>query len=217
VVLEDGAHLEHVRWQEAAAARHSSVLAVRQHRDSVLDATSLALGGGITRHDITIELAGHGARCDLKGLALLRDAEHADHHTTVHHLVPHCESNQLFKNILDDRARGVYTGKVVVALDAQKTSAVQNNASLLLSDHAVINSRPQLEIYADDVKCRHGATIGRLEPEALFYLRQRGLSALAARGLLTFAFANEVLDTFANESLRNAMEKSVWRWLGVEQ
>ena len=206
--------LAHVQLQsEGAGTFHVARLAVAQERDSRLHHTQVSVGGRLSRTQLEVRLEGAGAEADLAGLALGSDTQHHDHHVDITHAVPHCRSNQLFKHVLADRARGVFTGRVVVAEDAQKTDAQQSNKNLLLSDEAMANTRPQLEIYADDVKCSHGATVGQLDHDAVFYLRSRGLSEEQTRGLLTYAFANEIVHQ-APEWCRDGLETALWEWLG---
>ncbi len=154
----------------------------------------MTLGGRIARNDIVATLAGDGAECTLDGLYVADGDTLVDTHTTIDHAMPHCPSHELYKGILSGRARAVFNGKIIVRQDAQKTNAKQTNKALLLSDDAQINTKPQLEIFADDVKCTHGAAIGQLDEDALFYLQARGIAADDARNLLIHAFAGEVLD-----------------------
>jgi Fe-S cluster assembly protein SufD len=164
------------------------------------------VGGVLVRNDIVAVLNGEGVECALNGL-YVADAERlVDHHTTIDHARPHCGSREVYKGILGDRARGVFNGKIVVRPDAQKTDAKQTNRALLLSEEAVINTKPQLEIFANDVKCTHGAAVGQIDDEALFYLRSRGLSDAEARQLLIQAFAADVLDRLPLEAVRAGVE-----------
>ena len=212
--LADNATLRHLRVQDGQdLAHHVGTVAVRQARDSVLHSHVVTLGGAIGRIDIRVRLEGEGAETHLWGLYLGRGSQHSDHHTTVIHAVPRTTSFEHYKGILDDKARGVFTGRIKIEIDAQQTASSQANDNLLLSDDAVVNTRPQLEIYADDVTCAHGATIGRLDPDASFYLRQRGLGVLEATSLLTFAFANEVLASLPEGDVRAALEGRVQTWL----
>jgi Fe-S cluster assembly protein SufD len=214
VDLADNASLRHLRVQDGHdLAHHVGTLAVRQARDSRLHSHVLTLGGAIGRIDVRVRLEGEGAETHLWGLYLGRGTQHCDHHTSVVHAVPNTTSFEHYKGILDGKARGVFTGRVVIEVDAQKVASSQSNDNLLLSDEAVVNTRPQLEIYADDVQCAHGATIGRLDPDAFFYLRQRGLNPSEATALLTFAFANEVLASLAQGPVRAALEARVQAWL----
>jgi Fe-S cluster assembly protein SufD len=213
--VERGAALRYVQLQEVPeTAFHVSTLSSRQDAGSRLELTSVALGARLARVQIESVLAGEGAELELDGLYLGRGAQHQDHHTTIDHALPRTTSRELFKGILDGRARGVFHGRVHVRPHAQKIDAAQTNRVLLLSDGAVVDSKPQLEIYADDVKCSHGASIGQLDPDQIFYLRTRGLELVRARALLTFAFASEVLARLPVPALRESLERSVLSWLG---
>jgi len=185
---------------------HVSNLAVRQERSSRVSAHTLALGGALVRNDASVLLADEGAECDLHGLFVAGGRQRIDNHTTVDHAVPHCTSRELYKGILGGSARGVFRGRVIVRPDAQKTLASQSNPNLLVGRHAEVDTKPQLEIYADDVKCSHGSTIGQLDPDALFYLRARGIGESRARDLLTRAFALEILDALPAEALGQALD-----------
>jgi Fe-S cluster assembly protein SufD len=202
VRLGANAALEHVKLQqESRATSHLSWTAVRQERDSRYRSRLLSLGGSLARNGLRVQLAGEGADCELDGLYVGASAQHQDNQVFVHHAVPHASSRQLYKSVLTDRAHGIFTGRVLVDPGAQKTEAHQQNRNLVLSENAVADTRPQLEIYADDVRCTHGATIGRLDPDALFYLRARGLDLATARSLLTQSFALEVLERVQVPSL----------------
>ena len=206
IVLEDGAILDHYKVQrEGTAAFHVATLAVTQGRDSRLSSHSIALGAALARQDVDQAFAGEGGECVLGGLFLASGAQLTDTHTRVEHAVPRCTSRQLYKGIVDGHARGVFVGRVFVAKDAQKTDAQQTNKNLLLSRHALVHSVPQLEILADDVKCKHGSTTGQLDPAALFYLRSRGIGEDAARSLLVYAFASDVVSRIKVEALRRAL------------
>ena len=156
-------------------------------------------------------LGGEGAECTLNGLYLAGGEALVDNHTSIDHAMPHCPSHEVYKGILSGRAKAVFNGKITVRPDAQKTDAKQTNKALLLSDDASINTKPQLEIFADDVKCTHGATVGRLDEMALFYLKSRGVGAENARALLTYAFAAEVLETVELDALREGLEAIAFR------
>src|SRR4029079_18489980 len=160
-------------------------------------------------NDIGAVLDAEGISCTLNGLYLVDGDRLVDNHTTIDHAKPHCESHERYKGILDDRGRGVFNGKIFVREDAQKTDAKQTNQTLLLSDDATIDTKPQLEIFADDVKCTHGATVGQLDETQLFYLRSRGIDVDQARALLTFAFANDVVSRIALPALRDRLEKTL--------
>ena len=212
IVLASGATLFHHRLQtEALTSNHVGRVAVMvgEHANYVSD--SLAFGGQLTRIDIDVALAGRGARCRLHGLFVADGAQHIDHHTRVDHLVGDTHSVELYRGILDGRSRGVFNGKVIVARDAQQISAQQTSNNLLLSRQAEIDTKPELEIYADDVSCTHGATVGELDGSALFYLRSRGIAEKAARALLTYAFAQKIVDDIPLPGVRRWLEN---RFLG---
>lgn len=196
IELAAGASLRHVKLQqEGERVVHLADTAARLAAGARLHSLVLALGGQIAREDLRVALAGTHAGVELCGLYLARARRHLDHHTCVVHAVPDCTSRQDYRGILDDAGRAVFNGRVVVAKDAQRTDAQQSNANLLLSDNAEIDTKPQLEILADDVRCSHGATVGQLDPAELFYLRSRGLDEVQARTLVTLAFAARALST----------------------
>jgi len=195
--------------REHDAQVHVSNLQVRQERDSRFGAHTLSLSGRLVRNDLGAVLAGEGAECSLDGLTVAGGESVVDHHTEVDHAVPHCSSAELYKGVLGGAARGVFRGRVIVRPGAQKTDASQSNRNLLLGARAEIDTRPQLEIYADDVKCSHGSTIGRLDEDALFYLRARALSEARARDLLTRAFALEVLERLPGKGLAEGLDEAV--------
>jgi Fe-S cluster assembly protein SufD len=204
------AMLNHVVLQSAQPqSSHVHTIGVNVDADAQYAATSVQSGAGLSRTELRVALVGEGATANLAGLAVALDTEHVDHHILIDHAVPRCTSTQVFRSILDGHARSVFTGKVVVRKDAQGTDSEQSNRNLLLSDDAIANTRPQLEIYADDVKCAHGATIGKLDEDSLFYLRQRGLDPAQARALLMGAFAGEVVDGIQNEGARAFAAKLV--------
>src|SRR5205085_6797345 len=178
---------------EGPSAFHFHALQVQQQRGSTFAAHSITLGGRWARNDVNAVLADEGCDCTLNGLYLADGDRLVDNHTRIDHAKPRCTSHELYKGILDGKARGVFNGKIFVHKDAQKTDARQTNKTLLLSDDATIDTKPQLEIFADDVKCTHGATIGQLASEAIFYLRSRGIGKEEARSLLTYAFANDII------------------------
>lgn len=209
--LMQGARLTHIRLQqEALKTTHIGRVAVRQHRDSHFASHSIALGAGLSRVDIVTSLAEAGADCYLNGLYLTASRQHADHHTVIDHQAPYCNSREMYRGVMDDRSRGVFNGRVVVAKGAVKTDSAQSNANLLLSPKAEIDTKPELEIYNDDVKCAHGATIGQLDRNQLFYLKSRGLSEEEARQLLTFAFADEVLTSIRIPAVRRHIEHAAF-------
>ena len=210
VVLEDGAVLDHYSViDDDHAATHIAALEVRQGRDSALRSSVLALGGGLVRSDLAVMLNGAGADATLNGLYLTSGHQHVDNHLLVSHRAPSCTSRQLYKGILDGSSRAVFNGRIVVEKGAQKTDARQSNRNLLLSAAALVQSNPQLEILADDVRCTHGSTIGRLDEDAVFYLRSRGLDRAAAESLLTWAFAAEVVDGVLVPELRDRLRHAV--------
>lgn len=203
VVVEAGASLDMVLVQrESDASYHIARQAVRQHRDSQFSLCTLNLGGAILRNELEVVLADEGASCNLNGLYLGAEQQLVDNHTLVDHAVPNCESHELYKGILGDSARGVFRGRVVVRPDAQHTSATQQNRNLLLNRGAEVDTKPQLEIYADDVKCNHGSSIGQLDEEAMFFLRSRGLDENAAKSLLTMGFASQIAQSISNPTVR---------------
>lgn len=202
------ANIEHVKLQMADAGQlHIDAIYANQHRDSRFVSHSVALGARLSRTDIHVELNGQGAECVLNGLYLVNGMQHVDHYTRVDHLRPHCRSQEYYKGVLDGRSHGVFNGKVVVHEGAAKTDASQANGNLLLSKKAEVDTKPELEIYNDDVKCSHGATVGQLDENQLFYLRSRGFSETEARNTLTFAFADEVLARLPFTQVRRYVER----------
>ena len=171
------------------------------------------MGGVLTRNEVNGVLDREGAECALDGLYLVSGGQHVDNHTRLEHAKPHCDSREAYKGILDGQATGVFHGRIVVQPEAQRTDSKQTNDNLLLSDDAAINTKPQLEIYADDVKCTHGATIGQLDEDALFYLRSRGIGTAMARSLLIYAFATQVTDGIRVETVRAAINDHLFSWL----
>ncbi len=207
-VVEDNASVQHYKLQqEGAEALHVGTLAARLGRDSRFTNHAITLGAALSRNDIDVRFDGPGGECVLNGLFVLDGRRVADTHSRVDHVAPHCTSRQLYKGIVDDQARGVFHGLVIVEPGAQKTDAVQANRNLLLSREALVHSIPQLEIRADDVKCKHGSTTGQLDPDALFYLRSRGLGEPAARSLMTWAFASDLVRRMDVEPLRRTVER----------
>jgi len=207
VVVEEGASVEHYKLQrEGDRAFHVATLAVRQGRNARFSDHAVSFGADLGRNDIGVLFGGEGGECTLNGLFLADGERHADTHTRVDHAVPRCTSRQLYKGIVDGAARGVFDGLILVRKDAQKTDAWQTNKNLLLSRQALVDSTPRLEILADDVKCKHGSTTGQLDPQALFYLRSRGIAEAAARTLLTYGFASDVVQRIRVEPLRKAVE-----------
>ena len=208
VVLAEGARLEHVKLQrEGEAAHHLGFLQVRQGRGSRLVSHSISLGAALARHEIATTLDAEDAECLLSGLYAVTGTQLVDHHTTVDHARPRGTSRELYKGILGGQARGVFNGKVIVRPGAQHTDSRQTNKNLLVSAGAEVNSKPELEIAADDVRCSHGSSIGSLDEGALFYLRSRGLDEASARALLTRAFASEIVDAIPVEPLRERIHE----------
>ena len=205
-VVGENSTLDHVRViDEDDRAFHVSSLDVRVERAGTLRCHAASLGGALVRCDIDVALAGEGADCRMDGLYVVGETRHVDFHTFVDHAVPHGTSQQTFKGIAYDKGRGVFGGRILVRQDAQKTDARQSNQNLLLSDDAWIDTKPQLEIFADDVKCAHGATVGQLDADAVYYLRCRGIGEEQAKAMLTTAFAGEVISRVEPESLRSRL------------
>jgi Fe-S cluster assembly protein SufD len=208
VALADGATLHHVRLQrEGMRAFHVGTVEAHQARDSHLVSFSFASGAALSRQNIYTTLDGPGCGSTLNGLYMLDGEQHCDHQTQIVHAQPNCYSREVYKGVLDGRSHGVFNGKVYVHPVAQKTDGKQTNNTLLLSDKAQVDTKPQLEIFADDVKCTHGATVGRLDETALFYMKSRGVSRELARRLLTYAFAADVLETIEESRVREELER----------
>ena len=209
-----GARLNHYKAQrENGAAFHLATAAARLGAGATYEGFLLTLGARLSRHELRLTLAGAQAEARLSGAYLVRGDQHADTTTLIDHAVPDCRSNQLFKGVIDGKARGVFQGKVLVRPDAQKTDARQLHRALLLSDDARIDAKPELEIHADDVKCSHGATAGDLDDDALFYLRARGIDRDGARALLVGAYVNEAIAEISSEPVREAFEAIAAHWL----
>ena len=207
VIVDENAHVSYYRIQNnKETAYQVGTTQVHQSRSSVFSAYTFTLSGALIRNNLNVAVDGEGCVTNMYGLYLVNGKTHIDNHTSVDHIQPHCESNELYKGILEDSSKAVFNGKVFVRQEAQKTNAFQSNKNILLSDSAVINTKPQLEIWADDVKCSHGCTTGQLDQDALFYLRARGLSKDSARALLLYAFAIEVLETVKLEPLKAHLE-----------
>ncbi|MFL2547469.1 MAG: Fe-S cluster assembly protein SufD [Candidatus Rariloculaceae bacterium] len=213
-----GSELRLYRVQDHADEQfHTELLSAELADDSNLEVGYMDLGGALVRNDIQIDLAGPNARCDLFGLFVANEGQHVDNHIRIDHSAPETRSQQTFRSIIGDQGRGVFSGKVVVHKDAQKIDAQQSSDNLLLSERGEIDTKPELEIYADDVKCAHGATVGQLDEEQLFYLRARGMNEKTARGLLTFAFANAILLRLQNSALRERVTDKVLERLPGQQ
>ena len=214
VVAGEGAVIDHYKVQEESVdAFHIASMHIHAARSSNVSTHAFTLGGRLVRNDIIAVLDGEGAEATLNGLYLADGDRLVDTHTTIDHAKPHCPSHEVYKGILGGNARAVFNGKIIVRQDAQKTDAKQTNRALLLSDHATINTKPQLEIFADDVKCTHGAAIGQLDEDALFYLRARGLTFAEARDMLIHAFAGEIIDRVQIEPLKRALEVELYAQL----
>ncbi len=210
IVLADNAIVNHIRIQrDSNQAFHIANCAVSLARESRYQSVSVALGARISRYNLNVLLADEGAECTADGLALISNRQLADTHTCIDHTKPHCTSRQLHKCIVDDAAHAVFNGKIMVRPDAQLTDSSQSNRNLLLTSKARVDTKPQLEIFADDVKCAHGATVGQLDNEEIFYLKSRGLSEVTARNLLTYAFGAEIIDRIPIASLKFQLEQTV--------
>jgi len=215
ISLGGDARLEHLRVQEeSGAAYHLGGVRVVQEKDSRYAGVAVALGGAWSRCEHHVDFAGPGASFELDGLYLAGDGQYVDHHLDIRHGVPGCRSRETFKGLLHGAGRGVFDGRIVVEKQAQKTDAALNNANLLLSRNAEVDTKPQLEIYADDVKCSHGAAVGQIQPGELFYLRSRGIPEVQARQMLCLGFAQEVLDACGLPALRSRLEAAVARQIG---
>jgi len=214
LVLGEGAVVEHVKFQdENRSAFHLAAVHAHLGRSCNLISHSIATGARLSRNNIRTVLAGEGVECVLNGLYLTRGDQLADHHMVVEHAQPHCNSHEYYNGILDGRSKGVFHGRILVRPAAQKTDAKQTNKNLLLSEDATVDTKPQLEIYADDVKCTHGATVGQLNEEAIYYLRSRGLGLETARRMLIHAFAGEIIERIRQAPAREELDKLVWERL----
>ena len=208
VVAEENAVIDHYKVQrESKKAYHVATMQIQLARSTDFSSHSVGLGGLLVRNDVNAYLGGEGIECTLNGVYLGNDRQIIDNHTEIDHAMPHCNSHEIYKGILDGHSRGVFNGKIFVREDAQKTDAKQTNKTLLLSPTAQINAKPQLEIFADDVKCTHGATIGQLSDEAMFYLRARGISKDNARALLTYAFASDIVSRVKIDAIRAQLDQ----------
>jgi Fe-S cluster assembly protein SufD len=215
--LADGARLNHYKVQrESTEAFHVATTQATLGRASSFNSTTITLGARLSRHDINVMLDQEGAECWVDGLYIVGEDQHTDTHSLIDHRQPHCTSHQLYKGILDGKSRAVFNGKVFVREGAQQTDAKQTNRNLLLSNEARVDTKPQLEIFADDVKCAHGATVGQLEEEELFYLISRGLNPEIARNLLTYGFAEEVIEKIKVESIKAQLDEAVLNRLHAE-
>lgn len=217
IVVEDNANLTHYRVQkESAETFHVGTTEVSLGRGSRYDSTNINLGGAISRHDIDLKFTAEGGEAFVDGLYMLGGTQHSDTHSIIDHTVPNCTSHQTYKGVLNDRSRGVFNGKVLVRENAHGTDAQQSNKNLLLSNDARVDTKPQLEIFNDDVKCSHGATVGQLEEEELFYLLTRGLPDTLARNLLTYGFAEEIINKIGIDAIKKELDAAVLNRLGTE-
>lgn len=208
--LADGAQLQHYKIQrESTGAFHVAMTRAELGPNSTYNTTTINFGAALSRHDIQVQMDHEGAECSIDGLYMVDGNQHTDTHSVIDHRQPHCTSHQLYKGILDGRSRAVFNGKVFVRHGAQQTDARQTNKNLLLSKEARVDTKPQLEIFADDVKCTHGAAIGQLDEEELFYLESRGINPGLARNMLTYGFAGEVIERIGIESIRRELDEAV--------
>jgi Fe-S cluster assembly protein SufD len=207
IVAGDRAVVNHYKVQrEDTAAFHVATLAVQLGRSANFSTNSISLGGALVRNDVNVVLS-EGTDATVNGLYIVNGTQHVDNHTSIDHAKPHGTSHELYKGILDDKSSAVFNGRIIVRKDAQKTDSKQTNKNLVLSDDAVIDTKPELQILADDVRCTHGATIGQLDAESLFYMQSRGIGKQQARSLLTYAFAQDVIDRIQVADLREQLEK----------
>ena len=217
VFAGENAVIDHYKVQEEGLdAYHIATMQINAQRSANVSSHSFSLGGKFVRNDVNAVLDGEGAEVTLNGLYLADGERLIDNHTAIDHAKAHCPSHEVYKGILGGKARAIFNGKIVVRQDAQKTDAKQTNRALLLSDDASINTKPQLEIFADDVKCTHGAAIGQLDEDAIFYLRARGLTYFEARDMLIHAFAGEIIDRVQIESLKRALEAELYAQLAKD-
>ena len=214
IEVGEGARLSHVKLQiEGESAYHTALTKAALAGEARYESHLVALGARLARHEIHVRFDGEGADCQLRGGYMARGSQHVDNTTVIDHALPHCESREVYKGVLDDRARGVFQGKIIVRQDAQKTDGHQLNRTLLLSRKAEIDTKPELEIYADDVKCSHGATAGEPEDDQLFYLRSRGLDLHTARKLIVEGFMGELLEEVGHEPTRVVLSDRVAAWI----
>jgi Fe-S cluster assembly protein SufD len=211
IAASESAVVTHAKLvRESAEAFHIGTTQIHQERSSSVRSHQMSLGGGLVRNEVNVALMGEGASLVLEGLFVLTGREHVDNHTVIDHAMPHCDSQELFKGILDQQSRGIFDGRIIVRKDAQKTNSRQVNRNLLLSESAIVDSKPTLEIHADDVKCNHGSTIGQLDEEAIFYLRARGIDEAEARRFLIDAFASEIIGRLPFEPIREWVRRALF-------
>ncbi|MGA2268235.1 MAG: Fe-S cluster assembly protein SufD [Bryobacteraceae bacterium] len=207
IVAGSGSVVDHYKVQlESPAAFHVGAMFASLGRSANFTASSISLGGALVRNEVSVVLS-EGTEATLNGLYLVNGSQHVDNHTSIDHAKPHGTSHELYKGILDGKASAVFNGRIIVRKDAQKTDSKQTNKNLVLSDEAVIDTKPELQIFADDVRCTHGATIGQLDAESMFYLQSRGIGKQDARSLLTYAFAQDIIDRVKVPSLKDSLER----------
>jgi Fe-S cluster assembly protein SufD len=217
IVVEENASVEYYKLQlESSTTCHIDTVQALQHSNSKLSVLTVTFGGSLVRNKLGVRLEGTDCETHMRGLAILKESQHVDNHTYIDHAMPNCYSNELYKNIVDGKSHAVFSGKIIVRKDAQKTNAFQSCKNILLSENASADAMPQLEIFADDVKCSHGSTTGRLNEEALFYLRSRGIGEERARALLIYAFAGELIESVGIPSLKKMLEDLLAENLGTE-
>jgi len=218
ISLDENANINYYKLQkESETAFHVDRTEITQKDSSILNNFSLSFGSKIARNDINAKLDGENIECHLYGLYLGKDDQHIDNHTFINHVKPNCFSNEMYKGILDDKAHGVFSGKILVDRIAQKTNSYQSNKAVLLSDESGVDAKPQLEIYADDVKCTHGATVGKLDEQAYFYIRSRGVPAESARSMLIRAFIDDVVSQIAIDELKEKVNHTIFEHLHREE
>ena len=208
--LEEGANVEHVMVDDFSEdTYHISNVLVKQKKDSTFSSYNYSNAKKLARKDFIVELKGRGSHCDLRGVYLADNDNHIDHHTIIEHEKEHCTSNELYKGILSGKSTGVFNGRIHVHNDAQKTDAIQSNQNILLSDNAIIHTKPELEIYADDVKCTHGATVGQLDEKGIFYLRARGIKRTEAQKMMMRAYVGEVLSGIKSDKTKDTLLEKI--------
>jgi len=208
--VDEGSHIQYFKIEnDSEQSYHVSNTHASQETSSTFTANTIALNGAMVRNNLNIKLVGEGCESYMNGLYVLKGKTHVDNHTVVDHVKANSYSNELYKGIMDDKSKGVFNGKIFVRQDAQKTNAFQSNKNVLISDNATVNTKPQLEIWADDVKCSHGCTTGQLDEDALFYLQARGIQKEKARAILLRAFASDVLENINNEAIKDYLEQII--------
>jgi len=214
IVAGAGSIVDYIRvQQEPDDAYHVATMQTHQEADSRAALHTVTVGGGLVRNDVNTVLAGEGAEVVMNGLYLVKGRQHVDNHTRIDHAAPHCTSMENYKGIVDDQGHGIFNGRIVVRPKAQKTNATQSNQNLILSDKALVNTNPQLEIYADDVKCTHGSTVGQIDEDVVFYFLSRGIDRGTARRLLIHGFTQEIISRVENDTVRKFVNELVSRWL----